>query len=490
MGETLYNRKRSIPSGNHRLLTLVLLFVLPFLQTCGEKPKEIRLLFTGDILLSRNVQTEIEQRNSDPWKNLKRLFRSADLVMGNLEGAVGNAVDSISSASGSPVFDIPGKFIPLLSEAAFNVLSIENNHSRDLGDTGKFSTAEALYRSNISPVSFKNSPQFFKVKDVNIAMVAINLVPDRDNSIQKVPSVELLQKLRMAKNLSNVVVVFIHWGSELLDWPNQTQRDAADWLTKNGADLIIGSHPHVVQKPELKNGKPVFFSLGNHLFDQKYAATKEGLIADCRISNGKLKCTGILTHTSKSSFYPEISGEREYGLPSVKLRAELKISGLSLEGVTNAATKERTILKASADGKKAFTTHAMPVLTVDTTSFDGKNEYLFTLEKHYSNMDGEIGIRPYVYSVTKNGLTARWRGSALAWPLLDAIMLPGDYKILCALHRGDSFMKPDTASRKRRTAAYEWNGFGFTGIADTALCKNCEDYYKKTLQIPDSLLLR
>jgi poly-gamma-glutamate capsule biosynthesis protein CapA/YwtB (metallophosphatase superfamily) len=54
--------------------------------------------------------------------------------------------------------------------------------------------------------------------------------------------------MRLACSLANIVIVSIHWGGELLDWPNKVQRETASWLIKNGADLIIGSHPHVIKK--------------------------------------------------------------------------------------------------------------------------------------------------------------------------------------------------------------------------------------------------
>ena len=76
----------------------------------------------------------------------------------------------------------------------------------------------------------------------------MNLVKSRDFSKNKIPSVEIKQKLRLARSLASIVIISIHWGSELLEWPNEKQREAAKWLTDNGADLIIGSHPHVVQK--------------------------------------------------------------------------------------------------------------------------------------------------------------------------------------------------------------------------------------------------
>jgi poly-gamma-glutamate synthesis protein (capsule biosynthesis protein) len=75
--------------------------------------------------------------------------------------------------------------------------------------------------------------------------------------------------MRLARSLAELVVVYIHWGSELLDWPNTGQREAAGWLIQNGADVIVGHHPHVVQTPECVRGRPVFFSLGNHVFDQR-----------------------------------------------------------------------------------------------------------------------------------------------------------------------------------------------------------------------------
>ena len=66
------------------------------------------------------------------------------------------------------------------------------------------------------------------------------------------------------------------------------QQQQARWLVEHGADLIVGHHPHVVQAPACVEGRPVFFSLGNHLFDQKYAETKDGLIADCSVHGGRL----------------------------------------------------------------------------------------------------------------------------------------------------------------------------------------------------------
>ncbi len=482
MATTLSYRGKAHISGRNKLLAAGVSFIFLLLQSCHPATKETRLLFTGDILLSRNVQQEMSMRNTSPWAGMKDLFMQADFVAGNLEGAAGNAADSSASTSGSPVFGIPPTAFPLLYNAGFKTISIENNHSFDLGDNGKTNTIKALLNAGIAPVYYTNSPQFITINNVTIAIVAINLVPDREHSQQEIPSIEIKQKLRLAKSLSNLVIVTIHWGSELLEWPNQYQRKAARWLVDNGADLIIGSHPHVIQDPEMVNGKPVFFSLGNHLFDQKYAATKEGMIADCIIRDGKLSCTGIITHTRKNSFFPEITGTKKYTLEEIEIGQPLSISEYELRGSSvnsvNTINQCSTILQGFKNDKKVWQTYVMPLASIATGMLDGKNNYLVTLEKHFSNMDSENNLRPYVYQVGQNGLISRWRGSALAWPLLDAIILPGNSRILCALHRGDSFIDLNPSTKKTRVSAYQWNGFGFSGDDDSVVCKQCSEYFK------------
>jgi poly-gamma-glutamate synthesis protein (capsule biosynthesis protein) len=101
-------------------------------------------------------------------------------------------------------------------------------------------------------------------------------------------------------------------------------------------------------------------------------------------------------------------------------------------------------------------------------------QMLFALERQYSPIDGEDGPRPYVYEVRASGLVARWRGSALAWPLLDAALLPGGDGVLCALHRRDSFIQLEPGAVGVRTAAYRWNGFGFRGVEDPGILARCQ----------------
>jgi poly-gamma-glutamate synthesis protein (capsule biosynthesis protein) len=478
MDNTLYYRSKSIRYGKYFLL-IILVFVI--LTSCKKENSEVRVLFVGDILLSRNVKEEFQTKKTFPWDNLKPLFQSSDLVAGNLEGAVGKIEDQLISDIESPVFNIDSTDIPMLEEAGFNIITIENNHSLDLSKKGKVNTIEALKKNNITPIYLENSPQFFTVKGVVISLLSLNIVLSRDSTKNQIPSIEIKQKLRLAKSLSNIVIVSIHWGSELLDWPDKEQRETAKWLIENGADIIIGSHPHIIQKPELINGKPVFFSLGNHLFDQKYPRTKDGLIVDIRIQNGKFSCFGIITHTKHNSFYPEISDSISYIFEPLPYRiTPLQINNFTLKPLSiDVGDNNRIILQAFQKEKKVWETHPMSIISISSSKFDGKNEYLFTLENHYSSLDSETNQRPYVYSLDNKGLIARWRGSALAWPLIDAQISPENDNILCVLHRGDSFIKPDKTIKNTRVSAYVWNGFGFKGLSDSITCKLCEKLYNE-----------
>jgi poly-gamma-glutamate synthesis protein (capsule biosynthesis protein) len=464
----------------------------------AESPKEIRLLFTGDVLLSRQVAAEISQKRQSPWTKLGDLFHSADWVGGNLEGAVGSSADCREATERSPCFAIDPSLLPLARSAGFTALGNENNHAGDLGTIGRESTRRALAAAEILPLTFEASPAFLRFGELTIAVVSVTTVPDRDGNPTELPSVALEQKLRLAGALANLVVVSIHWGSELIDWPTAQQRQQAAWLIARGADVIFGNHPHVVEPPECVAGKPVFFSLGNHVFDQKYPATKEGMIADCRLHDGSFSCAALRTHTPSGSSFPEAAhpdpgaGQALSACP-VQLHPALSISGYILrpqpsapQGVSGEMWIEG--FTPTQNSERAWRTRPVAVLSLEAGNLGGsaKPQFLLSLERHASPIDSESDPRPYVYEVGAHGFVARWRGSALAWPLLDARLLPGHDGVLCALHRQDSFLVLAPESKGTRVAAYRWNGFGFDGITDDGTVSGCRALFgEKESVVPE-----
>lgn len=447
--------------------------------------KEIRLLFTGDILLSRQVALEIEQKRQSPWTNVGELFHSADWVGGNLEGAVGSSSGCRAASERSPCFAIDPSLLPLARSAGFTALGNENNHAGDLGNGARESTAKVLAAADLLPLTFEASPAFLRFGALTIGMVSVTTVADRDGVPAELPSVALEQKMRLARALSNIVVVSVHWGSELIDWPTEQQRQQAGWLIARGADVIFGSHPHVIQPPECVAGKPVFFSLGNHVFDQKYPATKDGLIADCRLRGADFSCTALHTHTPSGSSFPQdvredSAADQALAACSVALHPVLSVSGYTLRPQPSSPQDnsgeiwiEGFVGPQSSD--RVWRTRPVPVLSLEAGQMGGpaNPQFLLSLERHASPIDSERDPRPYVYEVGPHGFIARWRGSALAWPLLDARLLPGHDGVLCALHRRDSFLMLSPESKGTRVAAYRWNGFGFDGITDDGIVASC-----------------
>jgi poly-gamma-glutamate synthesis protein (capsule biosynthesis protein) len=104
---------------------------------------------------------------------------------------------------------------------------------------------------------------------------------------------------------------------------------------------------------------------------------------------------------------------------------------------------------------------------------------MLLLESHYSDLDGKVALRPYVYAINQGRLKAKWRGTALAYPLTDIAVPPDIPGLVCGLHTQGSFLMPQEGTPALKLA-YRWNGFGFSlskSLSDKAVCE---------AQFPDS----
>ncbi|WP_224244984.1 CapA family protein [Hyalangium gracile] len=432
-----------------------------------------RLLFVGDIVAERGTP---EPPASSSWLTEAR---ASQLVVGNLEGSMGEASACVRPTPESPCFAMPETTGALMARAGFTALGLENNHSRDLGPEALERTARVLSESGVFPLRYESSPTFLRVGDVTVGVVSLSRVTKGTGPVRELPSVELARKLRLARALSNLVVVYVHWGEELFDWAHPAQRQAAKWLVRQGADLIVGHHPHVVQAPECVDGRPVYFSVGNFRFRDKYPAGRVGLAADCRIVERILRCGGLETSFPFGRGWPEVaaSPETEARLKGceVPLHEPVKLGALRLQA--RSVQGELPVAQVEVVQGEQVTMRvgsgALTALEVGRLEASGEPR-LFTLERRFSPLDGEEALRPYVYEGRGGRLVARWRGSGLAWPLIDARLLPEEPGVLCALHRTDSFVAPRPSASGTRMAAYRWSGFGFRGDDTEELSRRCE----------------
>jgi poly-gamma-glutamate synthesis protein (capsule biosynthesis protein) len=460
-------------SGRTAVLTIAAAILSVPAVMAQQVSGDFRMLFTGDVMMSRLVRVEMEQRRTSPWAGFADLFHSVSFVGGNFEAALGDPAKC--APENKLCFAVPDAATEMMRQAGFSMVTAENNHSGDLGQAGRIETRETFRRSGLAALDFESSPQFFRFGELTVGFIAVTTIKAADGRVQQVPSVELAQKLRLARQLANLVVVSIHWGNELQDWPTDAQQQDARWLVEHGADLIVGHHPHVVQAPACVEGKPVFFSLGNHLFDQKYAETKDGMIADCSVHADHLTCGALSTHTDETTAYPRLVGRNAKAdqaiagcSPEIGKGAEVNGVTIRPEPWSREQPTDGTILDGFQAGRRLWQSRRQALVSLQVTTSMADEPLLLSLERHGSSIDDEVGLRPYVYATGPHGLIARWRGSALAWPLIDAVESKDG--VLCALHRGDSFLMPDPATKTTRIAAYRWNGFGFSGIETPTEC--------------------
>ena len=311
-------------------ILLLIIFVI-IIWVINSKPKEelnigminenivvdisdisINLSVIGDIMC-HNTQYNDAYKNgkydfSYVFEDIKQYIQNADLSIGNLETTFAGPKIGYSSY---PTFNTPEAMAVDLKELGIDVLSTANNHSLDKGYTGIVNTIQELDKIGINHTGTYSSKEdaskilMLDVKGIKIAFLAYtygtNGIPvpsGKDYCINLINDEKIITDLQKAKELNpDLITVNMHWGIEYSQNPSKEQERLAALLFENGADLILGSHPHVLQKMEkrqitLKDGTQkdgfIIYSLGNFISGQVKNYTKQSAILDIGITkNGK-----------------------------------------------------------------------------------------------------------------------------------------------------------------------------------------------------------
>ncbi len=237
-------------------------------------PKEpVTLLFAGDVMLGRYVGTLIAEHGGEyPFEKIAPDIqrRAPDFFIANLEGPITllNAPDARVSPEQpySMRFSFDPNVLTSLTYAGFTHLSLANNHIFDQGTVGAKETSAYLTSAGISPIGFRDGTALGTVSEVHKNGHGIALI-GLDTTVIKHDQMELAHALSAFPS-DTFVIVFVHWGNEYETTHSSEQEAFAHFLIDNGVDLIIGSHPHVVQDVGTYKGRAIFYSLGNFVFDQ------------------------------------------------------------------------------------------------------------------------------------------------------------------------------------------------------------------------------
>ena len=285
-------------------------------------PITIHMSATGDIMCHlTNIKNAYDSTSKDydfsnVFKNIKDYTLSADITVGNLETTFAG---KSRGYTGYPTFNTPEVLGKNLKDIGFDVICTANNHSMDKGYSGIESTLNFLDEYALDHYGTARSEQeqdTILVKDVNgikIAFLAytygtngITIPSGKEYSVNLIDKDLIKEHITLAKQQNvDVICVSMHWGNEYKVVQNSTQEDLADFLFENGVDIILGSHPHVLEPMEkrtvtLEDGSTkdgfVIYSLGNFVSGQIYANTKSTVILDIQItkdSEGKITIDSV-----------------------------------------------------------------------------------------------------------------------------------------------------------------------------------------------------
>ena len=252
-------------------------------EPVSENFSENILIFGGDVMLSRTVNSKMIKYNDYTWpfKNIYPIFQKADLAIANLESPF-LVTDNYDVPSGSFSFKANPKSVAALSLAGFDVLSLANNHILNQGAAGLADTQKILDQAGINYVGVTGHN--LVVKDshgLKFAFLSYTYAPESKLIAFFPEAKQLSADILQARQQADVVIVMMHAGTEYHRQPNKQQTDFAHLAIDSGADLVIGTHPHWSQTVEEYRGKTIIYSLGNLVFDQMWSPeTSVGLLAE------------------------------------------------------------------------------------------------------------------------------------------------------------------------------------------------------------------
>ncbi|MBN1439585.1 MAG: CapA family protein [Anaerolineales bacterium] len=243
------------------------------------------LAFVGDIMLGRSIGDRI-RRGDAVFASVEPILQAADLAVGNLECAIGE--DGVKAPK-YYTFLAPPESAALLKRAGFGLLSLANNHSFDYGIEAFEQTMAMLESNGLAHVGAgfndaqARAPAVFTVGGLRLAFLAYAEVPKEYTGgfdpkswtagpdtpgISWADDDKIIRDLEAVSPVSDFLVVLFHYGDEGVDVPNPRQIQLSRLAIDYGADLVVGSHPHVLQGEEEYRGGRIFYSLGNFVFDE------------------------------------------------------------------------------------------------------------------------------------------------------------------------------------------------------------------------------
>ncbi len=308
-----------------------------------EEP-ELRFIAVGDIMLGRGVEYWIKQ-NGDydmAFEKVKPILEMGDVVFGNLESPLTSSTKGLNK-NGKIVLKGAPESVTALTSAGFNLLSLSNNHIMDYYEQGLLDTMELLDQNDIIHAGGgRNIEEARKLAIIEKSGLKIGLLaytdmaeiifagdpylsfaagPEKSGVVpRKYETIK--EDIDKARGQVDLLAISLHWGIEESFRVTPEQIEFAHMLIDDGADIILGHHPHQFQGIEIYNNKPILYSMGNILFDQNESENMESFIVDMKYKGTELtQFTAIPVRILKKSYVEVQTGTDAAGI--IERQAEL-----------------------------------------------------------------------------------------------------------------------------------------------------------------------
>ena len=277
------------------LILVILLAILMIMATSlsflnqnstltSEAKENASIAVTGDVMFARNMAGVLSS-GSSPFEGVSNVTSKVDLLIINFENA---ATDSNNAVKGDVPLKCDPDFVPLAKANNNTIATLANNHVCDYGIDGMKDTINAVSANGMTPVGAglnESDAHRAVTKNVNGRNITVLNYMDSNNfkeySYEVLPyangsspgyssydAADAKEQIASARgNGSDLVIASLHFGNEYSRSPNDDQIKIAHELIDNGADIVIGAHPHVTQGIEMYKGKPICYSLGDFIFD-------------------------------------------------------------------------------------------------------------------------------------------------------------------------------------------------------------------------------
>lgn len=293
------------------VVAIILVWMTIFGGLFTPDSHEVSIAVTGDVMLANNIP-EVLNESESAFKGVSNVTSSADLLLFNFENAATYSEKAVKHEN--PLKCQP-RFVDLARGNDNTVAALANDHVMDYGISGMRDTLDALNKANIAHLGVgedENQSHQNVTKEINGRTISIFNYADSNAfnySYAEAPFADGLapgysaydstvaqKQISEAKEAGDFVIAYMHFGKEYNDTPDDNQKRIAHELVAYGADVVVGSNPHVPQGVEMYNGRPIFYSLGDFVSDSYLENTLDTYFVNINLAGDTCECTLYPVH--------------------------------------------------------------------------------------------------------------------------------------------------------------------------------------------------